>query len=91
MFIIALESDDQLIQEAAFNDTLYGNRSKCQIDLSLPFIQPTGGNSPHSPIAPTEPTPLSKELADANATEKTKVAEPENTEGRLGDLHFKLR
>lgn len=52
---------------------------------------PTGGNSPHSPTAPTEPTPLSKELADANATEKTKVAEPENTDGRLGDLHFKLR
>ncbi|KAJ8718366.1 hypothetical protein PYW08_002603 [Mythimna loreyi] len=52
---------------------------------------PTGGNSPHSPTAPTEPAPLSKELADANATEKTKTAEPENNDGKLGDLHFKLR
>ncbi|CAG5059355.1 unnamed protein product [Parnassius apollo] len=50
-----------------------------------------GGNSPHSPTAPAEPAPLSKELADATATEKIKPTEPENNDGRLGDLHFKLR
>ncbi|KAJ2949616.1 hypothetical protein O0L34_g15538 [Tuta absoluta] len=54
---------------------------------------PSGGNSPSTPTAPpTEPTPLSKELADANATEKKDKVEPEvNNEGKLGDLHFKLR
>ncbi|CAH1637423.1 unnamed protein product [Spodoptera littoralis] len=56
-----------------------------------PATTPTGGNSPQSPLAPTEPAPLSKELADANATEKTKTTEPESNDGRLGDLHFKLR
>ncbi|XP_053611625.1 synaptotagmin-4 isoform X2 [Plodia interpunctella] len=53
--------------------------------------QGSGHVSPHSPTAPTEPTPLSKELADANATEKIKPVEPENNDGRLGDLHFRLR
>ncbi|XP_026325950.1 synaptotagmin-4 [Hyposmocoma kahamanoa] len=53
---------------------------------------PSGGTTPHSPTAPTEPTPLSKELADANCTEKIKPVEPEpNNDGKLGDLHFKLR
>ncbi|XP_059047862.1 synaptotagmin-4 isoform X2 [Achroia grisella] len=51
----------------------------------------SGNTSPHTPTAPSEPTPLSKELADANATEKTKPIEPENNDGKLGDLHFKLR
>ncbi|XP_013169715.1 PREDICTED: synaptotagmin-4 [Papilio xuthus] len=49
-----------------------------------------GGLSPQTPTAP-EPLPLSKELADAAATEKVKPTEPENNDGRLGDLHFKLR
>ncbi|XP_026493448.1 synaptotagmin-4 isoform X1 [Vanessa tameamea] len=53
-------------------------------------VMPSGGNSPHTPTAP-EPTPLSKELADANATEKPKPIEPETNDGKLGDLHFKLR
>ncbi|RVE54253.1 hypothetical protein evm_001080 [Chilo suppressalis] len=52
---------------------------------------PGGGNSPHTPTAPSEPAPLSKELADANATEKIKPVENETNDGRLGDLHFKLR
>ncbi|XP_060804457.1 synaptotagmin-4 [Amyelois transitella] len=51
----------------------------------------SGHNSPHSPTAPAEPAPLSKELADANATEKVKPTEPDTNDGRLGDLHFKLR
>ncbi|CAH0725034.1 unnamed protein product, partial [Brenthis ino] len=56
-----------------------------------PANPPSGGNSPHTPTAP-EPAPLSKELADANATEKPKPIEPETTtDGKLGDLHFKLR
>ncbi|XP_063368287.1 synaptotagmin-4 [Cydia amplana] len=56
-----------------------------------PQIPSSGGNSPHTPTAP-EPAPLSKELADANATEKpNKPADSDNSEGRLGDLHFKLR
>ncbi|CAH0687897.1 unnamed protein product [Spodoptera exigua] len=62
-----------------------------QTPAANPATTPTGGNSPQSPLAPTEPAPLSKELADANATEKTKTAEPESNDGRLGDLHFKLR
>ncbi|XP_049871803.1 synaptotagmin-4 [Pectinophora gossypiella] len=53
---------------------------------------PSGGTSPHTPTAPPlEAAPLSKELADATATEKPKPVEPEVTEGKLGDLHFKLR
>ncbi|XP_072938143.1 synaptotagmin-4 isoform X2 [Epargyreus clarus] len=57
-----------------------------------PQNPPSGGNSPRTPTAPNEPTPLSKELADANATEKPKaIQEPETNDGRLGDLHFKLR
>ncbi|XP_028041095.1 synaptotagmin-4-like [Bombyx mandarina] len=51
----------------------------------------SASNSPNTPTAPTEPTPLSKELADVHATEKTKPTEPETNDGRLGDLHFKLR
>lgn len=51
----------------------------------------SNNNSPNTPTAPTEPAPLSKELADANATEKVKTVEPETNDGRLGDLHFKLR
>ncbi|CAH2265166.1 jg16822 [Pararge aegeria aegeria] len=44
---------------------------------------PSGANSPHTPTAP-EPAPLSKELADANATEKPKPIEPEPaTDGKL--------
>ncbi|KAL4710941.1 hypothetical protein ACJJTC_017906 [Scirpophaga incertulas] len=50
------------------------------------------GNSPHTPTAPAVDTaPLSKELADAHATEKVKPPENETNDGRLGDLHFKLR
>ncbi|CAG4934891.1 unnamed protein product [Colias eurytheme] len=59
-----------------------------------PANPPSGGNSPHSPTAPTapsEPAPLSKELADVHATEKVKPLEPETNDGKLGDLHFKLR
>ncbi|KOB75929.1 putative Synaptotagmin-4, partial [Operophtera brumata] len=39
-----------------------------------------------SPSTPTgaEPAPLSKELSDANATEKTKPVEPETNDGRNG-------
>ncbi|XP_063830198.1 synaptotagmin-4, partial [Ostrinia nubilalis] len=56
-----------------------------------PQNPPSGGTSPHTPTAP-EPAPLSKELADANATEKPKPVDNEPAvEGRLGDLHFKLR
>ncbi|XP_013140319.1 PREDICTED: synaptotagmin-4-like [Papilio polytes] len=56
----------------------------------LPDELSPGGLSPQTPTAP-EPLPLSKELADAAATEKVKPTEPENNDGRLGDLHFKLR
>ncbi|XP_041980400.1 synaptotagmin-4 [Aricia agestis] len=54
-----------------------------------PPQQVSGGSSPHTPT--TEVAPLSKELADATATEKPKPTEPDTTDGRLGDLHFKLR
>ncbi|VVC97099.1 unnamed protein product [Leptidea sinapis] len=56
-----------------------------------PHNPPSVATTPHSPTAPNEPTPLSKELADAHATEKIKPLEPEVNDGRLGDLHFKLR
>ncbi|CAK1542307.1 unnamed protein product [Leptosia nina] len=52
---------------------------------------PSGATTPHTPTAPNEPTPLSKELADVHATEKIKPIEPETNDGKLGDLHFKLR
>ncbi|GBP06795.1 Synaptotagmin-11 [Eumeta japonica] len=50
----------------------------------------SGGLSPQSPRA-AEPAPLSKELADAAATEKTTTPPDPENEGKLGDLHFKLR
>lgn len=66
-------------------DYFIKNNEHCLQSLS-------GATTPHSPTAPTEPTPLSKELADANCTEKIKPVEPEpNNDGKLGDLHFKLR
>lgn len=64
----------------------YNSNVKCTWLLQLS----PGGLSPQTPTAP-EPLPLSKELADAAATEKVKPTEPENNDGRLGDLHFKLR
>lgn len=58
--------------------------------MLLIFTQPSAATTPHTPTAPNEPTPLSKELADVHATEKVKPLEPENNDGKLGDLHFKL-
>ncbi|KAI8434069.1 hypothetical protein MSG28_012218 [Choristoneura fumiferana] len=55
-----------------------------------PQLPSSGATSPHSPTAP-EPAPLSKELADATATEKIKPIDSDTSEGKLGDLHFKLR
>lgn len=51
----------------------------------------SGANSPTTPTAPNDILPLSKELTDANVPEKAKPLEPETTDGKLGDLHFKLR